>query len=442
MTLLSRALSNLGAKQGAPNPFAGPVPQEAAGYMWDWPVSGWGEIALAGPLVKSYAEIYAGQIWVHTVVNKLLRGIGRLPLKTYKRAGEARERVYDSPLATLMRQPYPGCSPSYWKQAIVGNVAVYGNAIAIKVARGPDQPVEQLYPVPPVFWYVNTAGDYVWRAPRTGDEIVFPRWKIVHFQFWAPSATGFAFSPLEPLRKTLVVEDAAQRLGAASFNNGARPAGALSTEQTLSDTAITRLRENIRALHGGPDKAFNIAVLDGGLKWQPFSQDLNSSAVVDHRKLTREEVCAVYDVPPPLVGILDRATFSNIEEQHLMLYMDTLGPWLTMIDETLQVQLLDGVPAYRDQFVEFDIAEVLKGNVAGRADAYTKFITAGVYTPNELRALENLPPSEQAEGDEIHVSLALGGSQTGAGRSGQGTPEQPAAPVPGEPTPPDEPGGS
>ncbi|MGN6810382.1 MAG: phage portal protein, partial [Thermomicrobiales bacterium] len=386
--------------------------------------------------------IYTSQIWVHTVVNKLARGIGRLPLKTYQRQGQARERVYDSPLATLLRQPFPGCTPTMFKQAIVGNVALYGNAIAIKVARRPDQPVEQLYPVPPVFWYVNESGDYVWRAPRSGEEIVFPRWKIVHFQFWAPTATGFSLSPMEPLRKTLVIEDSAQRLGAASFQNGARPSGALSTDQVLSDTAIQRVSENIKRLHGGPDKAFNIAVLDGGLKWQPFSHNLNESAVVDHRKLTREEVCAVYDVPPPIVGILDHATFSNIEEQHLMLYMDTLGPWLTMIDETIQVQLIDGVSAYQDQFVEFDLAEVLKGNTLARAQAFVQFSQAGVYTPNELRALENLPPSTQPEADEIHVSLALGGSQTGAGRSGTGIPEPPAAPMPGEPTDADEPGGA
>src|SRR5690554_6984432 len=52
-----------------------------------------------------------------------------------------------------------------------------------------------------------------------------------------------------------------------------------------------------------------------------------SSDLIEARKLTREEVAAAYYIPPPLVGILDHATFSNIREQHKQLYQDTLGPW-------------------------------------------------------------------------------------------------------------------
>jgi phage portal protein BeeE len=54
--------------------------------------------------------------------------------------------------------------------------------------------------------------------------------------------------------------------------------------------------------------------------------------LIELRKLNREEACAVYDMPPPMVQILDRATFSNIDEQHQMLYVDTLGPWLGNFD--------------------------------------------------------------------------------------------------------------
>jgi phage portal protein BeeE len=38
-------------------------------------------------------------------------------------------------------------------------------------------------------------------------------------------------APLEPLRMTLAIEDAAQRLGVASFQNGARPSGVIRTDQ-------------------------------------------------------------------------------------------------------------------------------------------------------------------------------------------------------------------
>jgi phage portal protein BeeE len=49
---------------------------------------------------------------------------------------------------------------------------------------------------------------------------------------------------------------------------------------------------------------------------------------IETRKLNREEVCAAYDVPPPVVHILDRATFSNITEQMRSMYRDTMAPRL------------------------------------------------------------------------------------------------------------------
>ena len=66
-----------------------------------------------------------------------------------------------------------------------------------------------------------------------------------------------------------------------------------------------------------------------------LSETLSHSAVeaelIDQRKLNREEIAAAYDVPPPLIGILDRATFSNIQVQAKMLYGMVLGPWLALV---------------------------------------------------------------------------------------------------------------
>ena len=42
-----------------------------------------------------------------------------------------------------------------------------------------------------------------------------------------------AFSPMEPVRRTLMIEDAAQRPAAASYDSGARPSVVLVTDQQL-----------------------------------------------------------------------------------------------------------------------------------------------------------------------------------------------------------------
>lgn len=426
MTLLTRAVASFAGRKSA-----SPVMQ-----TWNWAMPGIGPTAWGDRhgLNWSYAELYRRQLWVNAVVNKLARGIGRLPLKVYQRqANGDRERDTTSALARLLANPAPRVSPTQFKQAIITDLAVYGNALAIKVGPRGQLPT-QLLTVPPGNWTLAADGTYRWHAPD-GQQREYQPWQVIHWYHYAPDNNGFGLSPMEPLRMTLAIEYGAQRLGVASFENGARPSGALQTDQDLKPETITRLKTEVTALHGGVDRAFKPAILTNGLKWQPLSWNLNESAVVDHRKLSREEVCAAYDVPPPLVGILDHATFSNIEEQHLMLYMDTLGPWLTLFEETLQTQLLAGLAGYQDSFAEFDLAEVLKGNIQARYDALNKAVGGPWMAANEARRVENLPRSSQREADLVRFPLNMSSDPSAAASAPRPAPNDhlatPAAPAGG-----------
>jgi HK97 family phage portal protein len=451
VTLLGRAL----AKAAASGVWPALVPNASTGSgtiapdLWDMPITylvpHTGDDPILSGINKTYADLYATQPWLYTVINKLARGIGRLPLKAYSRntASNNRFRLRNAPLVTLLNAPAPRVTPAAFKQQIVTDTCIYGNALVLKVTSRPEQPPVALEALPPVGWKVLPSGDYRYKSPVNGLERDYPQWQIIHFAYAGPRlASGLALSPMEPLRQTLAIEDAAQRLGVATFNNGARPSGVLSTEKEVSKEVLARLKDDIQRVHGGVDRSMKPAILTNGLKWQAMSWDFQQSAVVDFRKLTREEVCAVYDISPVIVGILDRATFSNIEELHLAYYQDSLGPWTNLIEETLDSHLIAGVPAYANNFVEFDFNEVLKGAIEQRFNAYNAAIQGGWMTPNEARDRENLGRvTTQPEADELHISLALGGSQTGAGRSGTGIPEAPVSGPPND-TPPDDTGGN
>lgn len=367
-----------------------------------------GNIALPDAGSASYGQIYQSQIWVHVVVNKLARSIGRLPLKVYRKTGETRERVTSGSLYDLLAAPSGRLSPMRWKEHLIADMAVYGNAMLIKVAPNRQGVPLALMPVPPLGWRQQDDGSWSWQSG--GEPRDFAPEQIVHLAHYTPGwmwRRGMAVSPLEPLRQTLAIEYAAQALGVASFANGARPSGVLQSDQDLKKETLTKLREEIVKLHGGPANQFKPAILSNGLKWQPMSWNLNESAVIEHRKLTREEVAAVYDIPPPLIGILDRATFSNIETQARLMYTETLGPWLTLVEETLQTQLLDDVPEWADHYVEFDLNEVLKGDQEKRFRAYSQALTAGWLTQNEVRALENRPAVDDPDADVLHRAMNL-----------------------------------
>lgn len=341
----------------------------------------------------AYDALYRQQPWVNIVVNKLARGVGMLPWGAFT-DDTSPEPLPDSELHYLIHHPYPRGSASSLKQAITGSTALYGHSIVALDRPGIGRPPSALWPIPWRYVQVlegddNYIGGYIIQIGNVR-RLLLPE-DVLHFQWWSP--LGLGVSPLEPLRTTLALEEAAQRYSVSSFANGARPSGAVSTESPMTKPDRDMLKAEIQAMHGGVDNAFRIALLTNGLKWQPFSHSAQESELINLRKLNREEVVAVYDIPPSSVHILDRATFSNIDEQHRMLYQDTFGPWITMEEETIHAQLVEPEPVFKGQRVKTDLDGVLRGDADKRSTAAQRWFQAGVATPNEGRAAEGKPPA-------------------------------------------------
>lgn len=117
VTLLKNAAAALGLKGF---PFSG---QTATSGLRP----GAGTLPLVGGFSQSYEQMYRGQLWLNVVINKLARGIGRLPLKASALGADGeRLRQRDGWLVECLARPVPGTPPSAWKQAVVGNICVYG----------------------------------------------------------------------------------------------------------------------------------------------------------------------------------------------------------------------------------------------------------------------------------------------------------------------------
>lgn len=389
-----------------------------------------GSIDLAGGGIGTYEEIVRRQLWVRVAVNKLAYTIGRLPLKTYQRDGATRSRVVDSPLAQLLQKPNDSKEsghPSGFKARLAYDLVTFGNALVVKVQTRPDQPPTQLIPFSPRGWSINPDGNYVYRQ-IDGKEREFQSWRIIHLIEPGPTVNGFGVSRLEAARLTLAIEYAAQRLGVATFNNGARPGGVINVKGGLPSNqqdraaVMQRFKEEIRRRFGGVENAGLPAVLEGDVSWLSMSHNLDDSAVVDHRQLTRMEVAALFDIPQPAIGILDEANFASVDALHLMFYQDSLGWPIKLIEDAFNQQLIAGVPAFADQYVEFDLNAVMRGSFAQRMQGYLVGINGRIFTPDEVRTWENLPPmaDQQPDAGLLQFPLNYGTAPTPPGQGQEG----------------------
>lgn len=376
-----------------------------------------GGLALYDGLHQSYATLYRTQPNVRTVIDFLARNIAQLRIKAYRRVSDTqRLHLPDHPVAQTLRRPAQGIgkrSRFAVFRDLVTDTGIFGESIVVKV-RGPRGGLA-LIPWDPQ--QIDLRGENPLMVGKyalvgTRGEVELDPDQVIHVHYYHPEDRRRGLSPLETLRRTLAEEAASGEYREWYWRNAARREGVIERPADApkwSDDARGRFRAEWQAKFAGARGSGMTPVLEDGMVWKDTAFSARDSQYLEARKLTREEVAAAFHIPPPMVGILDRATFSNIEEQHAMLYQDTLGPWLTFIAEEFEEQLLPEFDDVDDVYLEFNIEEKLRGRFDQRATSISAAVGRPWLTVDEARALDNRPPVPGGDGLTIPLNVLVGG---------------------------------
>jgi len=365
-----------------------------AGWM---PMTGSGALRLYDQFTYDYLTIYKTQPNVRTCVDFLARNIAQLGLHVFRRVSETdRVRVRDHWLAETLSRPLPAaCKVTRYRliEALMGDLGVFFNAYWAKV-KPPDQRLGLLRLPPECVTVQGGLSPSGYEVTMGGVRTVLAPEAVVHVRGYNPLSPIMGLSPLETLRRVLAEEHAAGEYREYFWQNSARVNGIV--ERSLeapewSEAARKRFQASFAEEHAGARNSAKTPVLEDGMTWKEASFNAQESEYLAGRKLTREECARAYHIPLPMVGILDHSTFSNIKEQHKNLYQDALGPWLALIEQDIELQLLPEWGDAGDLYVEFNIAEKLQGSFEEQTTAFQSAVGAPYMTRNEARARQNLP---------------------------------------------------
>jgi HK97 family phage portal protein len=371
-----------------------------------WSPGGGTSVSLVGGKVVSYAYLFATQTWIAAAVMRMLTWSVRVPLKVYRQTGDdSRERAIDTPLAKAIGSPWDRGSTIELVMALLGPLLVHGNGL-VRVLDGAGgqlrfDPLDwrAAQPISPFSKWISG-----WDVVEDGQTETLSADQALHAAWWSPLGP-VGISPLQQLGVTIAIEEAAQRYQRSYLEKGAAPPSALYLPKEVY--ADEQVRGNIRtamtARHGGPDQAGNVAILPNDTKWDSVGHTAHEAELIDQRRLTREEVAGVYQIPPTMLGILDKANYATLAAQREMAYTDALGPPLVLIEELVNAQLVRGLLRDQEQYVEFDFGKVLRGDRLKEIQAFREGISSAIYTPNEARRALNLPASPNQAADELYL---------------------------------------
>ena len=330
---------------------------------------------------------------VYACVRILAETIASLPLVVYQRRPDGgKDRVTDHWLYRLMaKRPNRFQNPFEWREMLQGHLALRGNAFN-QIITNPRGEIIELMPIHPdrVKIELLPSGEYRYQiSDRSGTEVILPRGEVWHLR--GLSSDGLmGMSPIELARENLGTALAAQGYGARFFANDAKPTGGwIEFPGSFKDSEAKKVfRESYQQAQSGSNRG-KVLVLENGMKFHEVGVTNKDAQFLELRKFQITDVARLFRVPPHMIADLDRATFSNIEQQSLEFVMHTMTPWAERWEASIQSELL---LESDDIEIEFDFANLMRGDASSRSSYYQSGIQNGWLTRNEARIAENLNP--------------------------------------------------
>lgn len=328
-------------------------------------------------------------------VRVIAEDIAVAPLHVYRRNGRNAERAIDLPIYRLLHDsPNPEMTSFTFRSTLQSHALAWGNGYAEKELNGSGRTIA-LWPLRPdrmeVVWE-NGRRAYYYRPTATAAAIRMPPDRIFHLP-----GLGFdglvGYPVLRLARETLAATINLRDYGNRVVKNDARPGIGLQHPAGISDTARKHIEDswNQGAADGGPGR---VVLVEEGITIKEFGFPPEDVQFLESQKWQVAEVARWMRLAPHKIGDLERATFSNIEEQNIDHVTSTLRAWFVRWEQ----QLNKDVIADPSLFCEHNLDAALRGKTLERSQANVLKIGVGAMVPNEWRAQDNQNPLEW--GDE------------------------------------------
>jgi HK97 family phage portal protein len=340
-------------------------------------------------------------------VRVLAEDTAKLPLKIYRESPDGTKRVdTDHPASRILRRvPNREMTPFTVRETLTSWAAGWGNGYA-EIVRDNAGRLQELAPIHPSRVTVKRIDGriiYEIRSDIAGYQTVhLEAHEVFHLHGLGDGLTGFSVAQVGA--ESIGAAMAAEAFVSTFYGNNTTLGGTLTHPGKLSESARTNLRESWQKMHGGPENAHKVAILEEGITFNATTISPRDAQFIEGRQFDVETVCRWFRMPPHKIQHLLRATFTNIESQGIEYVTDTLIPWLTRWEQEIGRKLIADDEAL---YAKHEVNGLMRGDAAARGAFYSQLFQIGVLTVNEIRRYEDMEPSADPAADKHFVQGAL-----------------------------------
>ncbi len=393
------------------------VPVSSADFIQHF----YGVVSLSSVGVRVTVDKALGVPSVWAAVNFLSGTLAALPMQLYARKDGTSEKVASGRsrmgrLATILRDAANEEASSFlWRKSLWDSVFTHGRSFTF-IERNAAGEVINLWPLNPAGVTVRrVAGrtDYLYRDG--GRDVVYAAAEIIDLPFMLKSDGIGHRSPILTNANAIGMAIAATDYSSKLFQNGGVPPLVLEGPLT-TPAGIQRASEDIsKAVQAQADAGKAVLPIPSGHTLKPLGIDPEKQQLLELQRFCVENVARIYSLPPAFLQDLTHGTFSNTEQQDLQFTKHTLGRWVVQFEQELNLKLFGRTDTVH--YVKHNLDGLQRGDFKTRMEGLAKGVTSSLLTPNEGRALLELP--DAAHGDKLlaqgaMVKLEAAGSLQGA----------------------------
>lgn len=321
-------------------------------------------------------------------VDQISNDIAKLPKNVFKKEGKLREKFTEHPVNILISQRPSGLMIAFdfWK-ILVLSVIIKGNGyVEIIRNKNTGQPQSLIF---------RNSDDVT--VFKSGYELIY-KYKgrlidgsdMLHFK-------GFSFDGLMGIgvitfaAKQLGVSLASQVYAAEMYENKGLSFGVLETDKAITDVAQKKKLGSAFSERLSEKNPFRTAVLDEGMKYKPIAITPAEAQFLETNKAGLTEVARWLNIAPHKLKDLTNANYSNIYQQSIEHVQDSILPWVVRFQQEINNKLFSE-NELGTVYSKFNISILLQGDLDMKQRFYTSMAYAGIYTRNEIRALEDMNP--------------------------------------------------
>jgi HK97 family phage portal protein len=334
---------------------------------------------------------------VYGSIMKRAGTLSSLPLHVYRDTPQGRVRATEEQIYTILHDsPNAAMTSNEWRGSMILGHDMYGGGFSEIGRMG--KRVVSLYTLDAskmrVFKKDGAIKFQYWYDSGKSEE--FPEEKILHFRNYSLDGV-VGLTPIQ--YKAVNLGLAAQDHGTSFLKNGARLSVAMCSPSTAPAPEVQeRFRKTAEELYSGTSNAGRMMFLWGGMKPEAFSMSPADAQLMEQMKLSAVDICVLFDVPPFILGIGDKApTYASAEQFQIQFATHCIKPLASRFEQRINKSVLAGTGLY----CEFDLAGLLRGDAASQSAFISTMVQNGVMTRNEARRLFNL--SDMEGGDELTV---------------------------------------